>query len=117
MRALRYALDEALQSLWRGRQSGVLSTLTIAVALFVLGGFLLVTTNLDRLGAEWSRSAELSVYLEDSITEEEARQRIAAQLPTSEKVGRADYVINADGSFEETNRQVRSVHDALVRGS
>jgi dephospho-CoA kinase len=53
----------------------------------------------------------------DSVTEQEARQRIAAQLPTSEKVKRADYVINTDGSFEETNRQVRSVHDALVRGS
>ena len=35
MRALRYAWDEALASLWRGRQSGVLSTATIAVALFV----------------------------------------------------------------------------------
>ena len=44
MRALRYALDEALASLWRGRQSGLLSTATIALALFVLGAFLLVTT-------------------------------------------------------------------------
>jgi cell division transport system permease protein len=67
MRALSYALDEALQSLWRGRQSGVLSTLTIAVALFVLGAFLLVTSNLDALAEEWSRSAEMSVYLQDSI--------------------------------------------------
>ena len=38
MRALRYAFDEAVVSLWRGRQSGILSTATIAVALFVLGG-------------------------------------------------------------------------------
>ena len=37
MRALRYAFDEAVLSLWRGRQSGALSTATIAVALFVLG--------------------------------------------------------------------------------
>ena len=41
MSALRYAVDEALSSLWRGRQSGMLSTVTIALALFVLGGFLL----------------------------------------------------------------------------
>ena len=58
MRALRYAIEEAAISLWRGRQAGLLSTATIALALFVLGGFLIVTANLDRLGAEWS-SAEI----------------------------------------------------------
>ena len=68
MGALRYALDEAVVSLWRGRRSGVLSTATIGIALFVLGGFLLFTSNLDRLGDEWSRAAELSVYLVDEVT-------------------------------------------------
>jgi dephospho-CoA kinase len=52
----------------------------------------------------------------DSVTEEEARQRLAAQLPTSEKVRRADYVINTDGTFEETNQQVRKVYESLVGG-
>jgi dephospho-CoA kinase len=50
----------------------------------------------------------------DSVSEQEARQRLAAQLPTAEKVSRADYVINTDGSFEETNRQVRSVFESLA---
>src|SRR5437879_279938 len=68
MRAFRYAFDEALASLWRGRQSGLLSTMTIALALFVLGGFLLVTSNLQRLGAGWSSAAEMSVYLNDDIS-------------------------------------------------
>jgi cell division transport system permease protein len=68
MRALRYAFDEASASLWRGRQSGLLSTGTIAVALIVLGGFLLATSNLQRLGDEWSRAAEMSVYLHDQAT-------------------------------------------------
>src|SRR4029078_830532 len=46
----------------------MLSTATIALALFVLGAFLLVTANLERLGAEWSSAAELSVYLKDDAT-------------------------------------------------
>lgn len=50
----------------------------------------------------------------DSVTEHEARQRIAAQLPTAEKVRRADYVITTDGSFEETNEQVERVFAALT---
>lgn len=65
---LSYAYDEAITSLWRGRRSGFLSTSTIGLALFVLGVFLLATTNLQRLGDEWSRSAEMSVYLNDDAT-------------------------------------------------
>ena len=57
MRALRYAFDEAVVSLWRGRRAGVLSTATIAVALFILGAFFIATSNLERLGDEWGRSA------------------------------------------------------------
>jgi cell division transport system permease protein len=68
MSALGYAVDEALASLWRGRQSGMLATVTIALALFVLGGFLLLTSNLERLGAAWSSAAEMSVYLKDDVT-------------------------------------------------
>lgn len=73
MRAVQYSFDEAVSSLWRGRTSGVLSTATIAVALFVLGAFLVLTSNLERLGEEWSRAAEMSVYLADDATPEAQR--------------------------------------------
>jgi len=49
----------------------------------------------------------------DNLTEAEARQRIAAQLPIGEKVRRAAYVIRTDGTVEETDRQVREVAAAL----
>ncbi len=48
---------------------------TIALALFVLGAFLIVTSNLERLGPEWSSSADMSVYLNDAVTPAE-RQAI-----------------------------------------
>ncbi len=65
---LRYSFEEARASLWRGRSSSLLSTGTIAVALFVLGGFLVATSNLQRLGDEWSRAAEMSIYLDDEAS-------------------------------------------------
>ncbi|HSK10313.1 MAG TPA: ABC transporter permease [Vicinamibacterales bacterium] len=65
---LKYFVTEAAVSLWRGRRSTLLSTLTIAAALFVLGVFLTVTANLDRLVARWSAAAELSVYLQDDVS-------------------------------------------------
>jgi cell division transport system permease protein len=70
MRALRYSFNEAVISLWRGRQSGLLSMLTGMVALFVLGGVVLVTSNLQRIADDWSRNAEVSVYLQDEISGE-----------------------------------------------
>jgi cell division transport system permease protein len=74
VRAIRYAFDEAVASLRRGWRSSLLSTGTIAVALFVLGAFLLVTTNLERLGDEWSRAAQMSVYLSDDINVEQTKR-------------------------------------------
>jgi len=56
------------------------------------------------------------VMARDDVSEAEARARVAAQLPIEEKVRRADHVINTDGSFEDTNRQVRSVYEVLVGG-
>jgi dephospho-CoA kinase len=49
----------------------------------------------------------------DRLTETEARQRIAAQLPIEEKMRRADYVIRTEGPHEETDRQVNEVRSAL----
>lgn len=49
----------------------------------------------------------------DGLSEAEARQRLAAQLPIQSKVKRADYAITTDATFEDTDRQVRSVFDQL----
>jgi dephospho-CoA kinase len=48
------------------------------------------------------------------LSEEAARQRLAAQLPNEAKTSRADFVIRTDGSFEETDRQVGEVLSALA---
>jgi dephospho-CoA kinase len=49
----------------------------------------------------------------DGATEVEARQRLAAQLPIDEKVRRADFVIETEGTFEQTSEQVRRVLEQL----
>jgi cell division transport system permease protein len=114
MRAIRYAIEEAAMSLWRGRQAGLLSTLTIALALFVLGGFLLVTANLDRLGAEWSRAAELSVYLKDDVTPAERRAVEAAVAP-SDVVASHEFISKADAlaRFKQTFGDLATAVDTL----
>ena len=73
MRALKYFFTEAAASLWRGRSAAILAVLTIAVGLFVLGLFLALNTNLQRLVGRWTESAELSVYVKDDVTPEQLR--------------------------------------------
>jgi len=65
MRALSYFFSEAAESLWRSRRAALLSMLTIAAGLFVLGFFLMVNANLRRVIAGWTDAAELAVYLRD----------------------------------------------------
>ena len=49
----------------------------------------------------------------DGCTEEQAMLRIRAQMPLSEKRELADYVIENDGSREETESQVRALFETL----
>jgi cell division transport system permease protein len=103
MGALRYSIEEAIASIWRGRRSGLLSTVTIALAIFVLGGFLLVTSNLQRLGASWSSAAELSVYLTDDGTGTD-RAAIQTALASAPVVTASEFVSKDDAlkRFKQT---------------
>jgi dephospho-CoA kinase len=52
----------------------------------------------------------------DGFSDEEARARLAAQMPVDEKARRADHVIRTDGTFADTDRQVTEVYEALASG-
>jgi cell division transport system permease protein len=71
MRAITYFFVEAAGSLWRRRRAALLAVLTISAGLFVLGFFLVVNANLQRLVGRWTESAELSVFLRDDISPEQ----------------------------------------------
>ena len=60
-------------------------------------------------------AAELRRLVErDGFSEEDARRRMASQMPLAEKVKVADYVIDNSGSRAETERRVREVYRALL---
>ena len=61
------------------------------------------------------RSQQLARIVErDGLAPAEAEARIDAQLPTDEKVRRADFVIDTGGTFGDTNRQVDRVVERLL---
>jgi dephospho-CoA kinase len=56
---------------------------------------------------------QIARLLERGMSDADAQRRIAAQWPTEEKASRADFVIQTDGSFEETNEQVGTILTSL----
>ncbi|HYK88221.1 MAG TPA: dephospho-CoA kinase [Acidobacteriota bacterium] len=50
----------------------------------------------------------------DGLTEQQAKARIAAQLPVEEKLKLADYTIDTSGTLKETRDQIEAVYRDLV---
>ncbi len=62
-----------------------------------------------------SRSTQTARLVKRGLSEEESRQRLEAQMPAEEKAARADYVVQTDGTLEETAAQVEHVWKQLSR--
>jgi len=60
-----------------------------------------------------SRDRQIARLIDRGMSESEAEQRLAAQLPADAKAERADFVIRTDGSFAETAAQVDTIVAAL----
>lgn len=99
MRAITYFFAEAVASLRRDWRAAALAVLTIAAGLFVLGVFLLVTGNVERLVSRWTEAAEMSVFLRDDLT--------------SEQLGVIEETIDRSGVA--ARRQYVSKEEALTR--
>ena len=95
MRTLRYAFREAWISLWRTRGGTAFAVLAITLAMLVLGALLLVTSNIERLLAQWTTAAEFSVYLRDDATPEQ-RSAIESAIDGSGIAAAREYVSKAD---------------------
>lgn len=66
LQAFAYFVREALVGLLRSWRVSLLAVLTIAVSLFLAGGFLLTSGNLARAVATWKQEARLVVYLAEN---------------------------------------------------
>jgi dephospho-CoA kinase len=70
---------------------------------------------LDKLIVCWCRRAQqVERLLERGLTEEQALQRIAAQMPMEEKRSLADETVDCSGTLEETERAVEVVVKRLM---
>jgi dephospho-CoA kinase len=96
---------------WAG--NGTRDAAFVEAALLVEAGY---QTDLDGLVVTWSRpEQQLQRLGARGLSDEEARRRIAAQLPVAEKLKFATEKIDCSGSLEDTRRQVEALAAKLRR--
>jgi len=61
-----------------------------------------------------SPEVQIKRLIARGVPEEDARNRIKTQLPVSDKTKYADFVINNDGTLEETRKQVKDIYSRLM---
>ena len=99
---IAYAFEEALASLRRSGKSALVSIGTIAIAFVTLGGFLLLSVNVQGMLDRWLEAAEVSVYLTDAATIDE-RRAIEQALRGRAEVAAVEY-----GSKEHALQRFRT---------
>ena len=102
-----YYIQEVARSLKRNNWMSFASIGTVAVSLFVLGVFLTLVLNMNRLAATLESEVQISVYLEDKVMptqREEIKQdieKILYSYPDSLSVGECQRIAFAQVLIKE----------------
>ena len=103
--------EEIVRRFGEWERSGVRDAAFVEAALLVEAGY---QKNLDGLVVAWCRpEQQMERLLKRGLSEEEARRRIASQMPTQEKLKFATEKMDCSGSMEETRRQVEELAKKL----
>ncbi len=115
MTVARYSLDEGWTNVRRAGKSALISIGTIAIAFVTLGGFLLISVNVQRALDRWLEAAELSVYLQDEIGDD-ARAALESYLKTQPAVLAVEFISkdHARERFQTDFPELADVTDSLA---
>lgn len=86
-----YFIQEVFRSLRRNNWMSFASIGTVAVSLFVLGVFLLLVLNMNRMASALESQVQISVYLEDGLTADD-RKDIASDIEALQGIESIRYI-------------------------
>ncbi|MEQ2868596.1 MAG: permease-like cell division protein FtsX [Selenomonas noxia] len=137
IRTAEYYVQEVFRSLRRNNWMTFAAVGTVAVSLFILGVFLILALNMNRAASLLESQVQISVYMEDDLSEEEEEDlgakiralqgiesvkyvgREEARARLSERLGEQKYLLDALGetnplpnAYEVTVRQPDMVETA-----
>lgn len=91
LRTSEYFLQEVFHSLKRNNWMTFASVGTVAVSLFVLGVFLILVMNMNRMAGMLESQVQISVYLEEKI-EDSSRKKIQSEIEGMQGIESVKYV-------------------------
>lgn len=103
---LGYFFREALRRIWLSKRTSFAAVSMIAIALFILGSFLLLATNLDAAIGRWQERSKLTVYLVPQAAPEtlaalEAELDLYPPFRRRETVSREEALVRFQQAFGE----------------
>ena len=110
---LRYSVKEALVNLVRARAINALTVGIICASLFILGGFVLLVSNLHAAVSSWSQVA-INVYLRDDAPQEKVTA-LRSQIESESFVRQVRYVSREEAAaiFRERFAHLAQATDAV----
>lgn len=111
MRVFLYSFQTAVKNLWREKWINILTMLTIAVGLLILGTFVLLTLNMDSAFKRWSRDFGLVVYFEDDLNAEK-RGELKKLFLSDPDITDIKY-ISKDDALEELRQALGTMSSVL----
>ena len=112
MTVVSYAFEEAWVSLRRSGRSALVSICTIAIAFLTLGGFVLISVNVQRALDRWLEAAEMSVYLLDTVSDKD-RAALEQFLKSQPAVAAVEYV-SKERALERFGRDFPELRDVTM---
>lgn len=115
MRADRYlqlVVAEGLRGLWGHRRTAAPAIAIIAVSLVVLGGFMMVSENLNRVLGRWRERGHVQVFMELDASLSE-RQGVSERIEGSDAVEDFRYV-DAEAAAAQFRRDFAELGDLLA---
>ena len=114
MRTSEYFVQEVFRSLRRNNWMSFASIGTVAVSLFVLGVFLLLVLNMNRMASSLESQVQITVYLQDNLKEAD-RKDIASDIQALQGIESIRYVDKDEAKkrLEERLGEQKYLLDAL----
>jgi cell division transport system permease protein len=91
LRTSEYFITEVAHSLRRNTWMSLASVGTVTVSLFVLGVFLILVLNMNRMASMLESQVQISVYLEDSVSDVD-RRGLEHDIRNLQGIAHVDYV-------------------------
>ena len=91
LRTSEYFITEVAHYLRRNTWMSLASVGTVAVSLFVLGVFLILVLNMNRMASMLESQVQISVYLEDSVSDVD-RRGLEHDIRNLQGIAHVDYV-------------------------